>query len=336
MKTLLTGGLGYIGSHVAINLINAGYEIVIVDNLSNSNIKTLKLIEKIVGKSISFHLIDVRNYQELNKLFKAQNFESVVHLSGLKAVGESVIDPLRYYENNVSGSINLFKCMKKNNVKKLVFSSSATVYGNPQYLPIDENHPINPINPYGKTKAKIEGILEDLHTSDNDFAFISLRYFNPIGSHKSGLIGDSPEGIPNNLMPYILKVFNKELDILNVFGDDYKTPDGTGIRDYIHITDLANGHLNALNALSKNNKISQFINLGTGKGFSVFDVIKSFEDISKFKIPYKVCSRRPGDAESCYADPSKAKEILNWEADLTLNDMTKSALKFIQKNKLNI
>ena len=336
MKTLVTGGLGYIGSHVAINLINAGYEIVIVDNLSNSNIKTLKLIEKIVGKSISFHLIDVRNYQELDKLFKVENFESVVHLSGLKAVGESVIDPLRYYDHNVSGSINLFKCMKKNNVKKLVFSSSATVYGSPQYLPIDENHPINPINPYGKTKAKIEGILYDLHTADNDFAFISLRYFNPIGSHKSGLIGDSPEGIPNNLMPYILKVFNKELDVLNVFGDDYKTPDGTGIRDYIHITDLAKGHLNALNALSKNNKISQFINLGTGKGFSVFDVIKSFEDISKFKIPYKVCSRRPGDAESCYADPSKAKEILNWEADLTLNDMTKSALKFIQKNKLNI
>ena len=336
MKTLVTGGLGYIGSHVAINLINAGYEIVIVDNLSNSNIKTLKLIEKIVGKSVSFHLIDVRNYQELNKLFKAENFESVVHLSGLKAVGESVIDPLRYYDHNVSGSINLFKCMKEHNVKKLVFSSSATVYGNPQYLPIDENHPINPINPYGRTKAKIEGILEDLHNSDNDFAFISLRYFNPIGSHKSGLIGDSPEGIPNNLMPYILKVFNKELDILNVFGDDYKTPDGTGIRDYIHITDLAHGHLNALNALSKNNKISQFINLGTGKGFSVFDVIKSFENISKFKIPYKVCSRRSGDVESCYADPSKAKEILNWEAGLTLNDMTESALKFIQKNKLNI
>ena len=180
MKTLVTGGLGYIGSHVAINLINAGYEIVIVDNLSNSNIKTLKLIEKIVGKSVSFHLIDVRNYQELNKLFKAENFESVVHLSGLKAVGESVIDPLRYYDHNVSGSINLFKCMKEHNVKKLVFSSSATVYGNPQYLPIDENHPINPINPYGRTKAKIEGILEDLHNSDNDFAFISLRYFNQL------------------------------------------------------------------------------------------------------------------------------------------------------------
>ena len=329
MNILLTGGLGYIGSHIAIALLEAKHDVYIIDNLSNSSIKILEHIKDIANQDISFKELDLRDSDELSNVFQKNNFDAVIHLSGLKAVGDSTEQPLEYYDSNVSGSINLFKCMKKYNVKKLVFSSSATVYGNPEYLPIDEKHTIKPINPYGRTKVHIENILKDLQYSDNDFSIVCLRYFNPIGSHSSGLIGDNPSGIPNNLMPYILKVFNGELETLKIFGDDYNTKDGTGVRDYVHINDLSSGHLKALEYLSSNKNIIDFFNLGTGMGNSVFEVIRSFEKASSSRIPYQVHPRRSGDAESCFADSSKAKNVLNWKAKYNLDDMTASSLKFI-------
>tara|TARA_Y100001970_G_scaffold96607_3_gene121659 strand:- start:13019 stop:14020 length:1002 start_codon:yes stop_codon:yes gene_type:complete len=328
MNILLTGGLGYIGSHVAVTLLNAGYEVFIVDNLINSDIETLEKIEKITNRKVYFNEIDIRNTEGLNKIFDSNNLDAVIHLSGLKAVGESVLLPLEYYSSNVSGSINLFKVMQAHNVKKIVFSSSATVYGNPQYLPIDEDHPIDAINPYGSTKIMIENILSDLSDSDNDWSFISLRYFNPIGSHESGIIGDNPVGIPNNLMPYILKVHNGEIDHLRVFGNDYNTPDGTGIRDYIHIEDLAKGHLDALESIVNNDRLTDFINLGTGKGSSVMEVVEAFETVSNKKIPYKIFPKRDGDAESCYADVRKAKKVLQWESKHDLISMCNSVYKY--------
>ena len=328
MNILLTGGLGYIGSHVAVTLLNAGYEVFIVDNLINSDIETLEKIEKITNRKVYFNEIDIRNTEGLNKIFDSNNLDAVIHLSGLKAVGESVLLPLEYYSSNVSGSINLFKVMQAHNVKKIVFSSSATVYGNPQYLPIDEDHPIDAINPYGSTKIMIENILSDLSDSDKDWSFISLRYFNPIGSHESGIIGDNPVGIPNNLMPYILKVHNGEIDYLRVFGNDYNTPDGTGIRDYIHIEDLAKGHLDALESIVNNDRLTDFINLGTGKGSSVMEVVEAFETVSNKKIPYKIFPKRDGDAESCYADVSKAKKVLQWESKHDLISMCNSVYKY--------
>tara|TARA_B100000676_G_scaffold312801_1_gene389018 strand:- start:2201 stop:3202 length:1002 start_codon:yes stop_codon:yes gene_type:complete len=328
MNILLTGGLGYIGSHVAVTLINAGYEVFIVDNLINSDIETLEKIEKITNRKVYFNEIDIRNTEGLNKIFDSNNLDAVIHLSGLKAVGESVLLPLEYYSSNVSGSINLFKVMQAHNVKKIVFSSSATVYGNPQYLPIDEDHPIDAINPYGSTKIMIENILSDLSDSDKDWSFISLRYFNPIGSHESGIIGDNPVGIPNNLMPYILKVHNGEIDYLRVFGNDYNTPDGTGIRDYIHIEDLAKGHLDALESIVNNDRLTDFINLGTGKGSSVMEVVEAFETVSNKKIPYKIFPKRDGDAESCYADVRKAKKVLQWESKHDLISMCNSVYKY--------
>ena len=328
MNILLTGGLGYIGSHVAVTLINAGYEVFIVDNLINSDIETLEKIEKITNRKVYFNEIDIRNTEGLNKIFDSNNLDAVIHLSGLKAVGESVLLPLEYYSSNVSGSINLFKVMQAHNVKKIVFSSSATVYGNPQYLPIDEDHPIDAINPYGSTKIMIENILSDLSDSDKDWSFISLRYFNPIGSHESGIIGDNPVGIPNNLMPYILKVHNGEIDYLRVFGNDYNTPDGTGIRDYIHIEDLAKGHLDALESIVNNDRLTDYINLGTGKGSSVMEVVEAFETVSNKKIPYKIFPKRDGDAESCYADVRKAKKVLQWESKHDLISMCNSVYKY--------
>ena len=328
MNILLTGGLGYIGSHVAVTLLNAGYEVFIVDNLINSDIETLEKIEKITNRKVYFNEIDIRNTEGLNNIFDSNNLDAVIHLSGLKAVGESVLLPLEYYSSNVSGSINLFKVMQAHNVKKIVFSSSATVYGNPQYLPIDEDHPIDAINPYGSTKIMIENILSDLSDSDNDWSFISLRYFNPIGSHESGIIGDNPVGIPNNLMPYILKVHNGEIDHLRVFGNDYNTPDGTGIRDYIHIEDLAKGHLDALESIVNNDRLTDFINLGTGKGSSVMEVVEAFETVSNKKIPYKIFPKRDGDAESCYADVRKAKKVLQWESKHDLISMCNSVYKY--------
>ena len=335
MNILLTGGLGYIGSHIAIALLESKHEIFIIDNLSNSSIETLEIIKDLASEDIPFKELDLRNYEELKNIFHENNFDAVIHLSGLKAVGDSTEQPLDYYDANVSSSINLFKCMKEYDVKKLVFSSSATVYGSPKYLPIDEIHPIDPINPYGRTKAHIEDILRDFQYSDNNLSIVCLRYFNPIGSHDSGLIGDNPSGVPNNLLPYILKVFNGELKTLKIFGDDYNTKDGTGIRDYIHINDLSSGHIKALEYLNSNKNVMDFFNLGTGTGISVFEVIKSFEKVSKSKITYQMHPRRPGDAESCYADPSKAKFFLNWEASFSLDDMTKSALKFILNNSNN-
>ena len=328
MNILLTGGLGYIGSHVAVTLLNAGYEVFIVDNLINSDIETLEKIEKITNRKVYFNEIDIRNTEGLNKIFDSNNLDAVIHLSGLKAVGESVLLPLEYYSSNVSGSINLFKVMQAHNVKKIVFSSSATVYGNPQYLPIDEDHPIDAINPYGSTKIMIENILSDLSDSDKDWSFISLRYFNPIGSHESGIIGDNPVGIPNNLMPYILKVHNGEIDHLRVFGNDYNAPDGTGIRDYIHIEDLAKGHLDALESIVNNDRLTDFINLGTGKGSSVMEVVEAFETVSNKKIPYKIFPKRDGDAESCYADVRKAKKVLQWESKHDLISMCNSVYKY--------
>lgn len=328
MNILLTGGLGYIGSHVAVTLLNAGYEVFIVDNLINSDIKTLEKIEKITNKKVSFNEIDIRNTEGLNKIFDNNNLDAVIHLSGLKAVSESVILPLEYYSSNVSGSVSLFKVMQAHNVKKIVFSSSATVYGNPQYLPIDEDHPIEAINPYGSTKIMIENILRDMSDSDNDWSFISLRYFNPIGSHESGTIGDNPVGIPNNLMPYILKVHIGEIDHLRVFGNDYNTSDGTGIRDYIHIEDLAKGHLVALESIVNEDIFTNFINLGTGKGSSVMEVVEAFEKVSNKKIPYKIYPKRDGDAESCYADVKKAKKVLQWESKHDLISMCNSVYKY--------
>jgi len=333
MNILLTGGLGYIGSHVAVTLLNAGYDVVIVDNLVNSEIKTLNKIENITNKKVCFNEIDIRDDEKLNKVFESNNLDAVIHLSGLKAVGESVLLPLDYYSSNVSGSISLFKIMKKHNVKKIVFSSSATVYGNPQYLPIDEDHPITAINPYGSTKIMIEDILLDLSNSDNDWSFISLRYFNPIGSHESAIIGDNPVGLPNNLMPYILKVHNGEIDHLRIFGNDYNTSDGTGIRDYIHIEDLAKGHLDALEYIVNQEKVIDFINLGTGKGSSVMEVLNAFETVSNKKIPFKIYPKREGDAESCYADVKKAKKILNWKSKHDLISMCKSVYEYSKNIK---
>ena len=333
MNILLTGGLGYIGSHVAVTLLNSGYDVFIVDNLVNSDIETLNKIEKITNKKVFFNEIDIRNTEELNKIFEDNNFDAVIHLSGLKAVGESVLLPLDYYSANVSGSLSLFKIMQKHNVKKIVFSSSATVYGNPQYLPIDEDHPIAAINPYGSTKIIIENMLLDLSNSDNDWSFISLRYFNPIGSHESAIIGDNPEGIPNNLMPYILKVHNSEIDHLRIFGSDYNTHDGTGIRDYIHIEDLAKGHLDALECLVNQDRFTDFINLGTGKGSSVMEVVNAFETVSNKKIPYEIYPKREGDAESCYADVKKAEKILNWKSKYDLVSMCNSVYKYSKNIK---
>jgi len=333
MNILLTGGLGYIGSHVAVTLLNSGYDVFIVDNLVNSDIETLNKIEKITNKKVFFNEIDIRNTEELNKIFEDNNFDAVIHLSGLKAVGESVLLPLDYYSANVSGSLSLFKIMQKHNVKKIVFSSSATVYGNPQYLPIDEDHPIAAINPYGSTKIIIENMLLDLSNSDNDWSFISLRYFNPIGSHESAIIGDNPEGIPNNLMPYILKVHNSEIDHLKIFGSDYNTHDGTGIRDYIHIEDLAKGHLDALECLVNQDRFTDFINLGTGIGSSVMEVVNAFETVSNKKIPYEIYPKREGDAESCYADVKKAEKILNWKSKYDLVSMCNSVYKYSKNTK---
>ena len=333
MNILLTGGLGYIGSHVAVTLLNAGYDVFIVDNLINSDIKTLNKIENITNKKVFFNEIDVRDAEKLNKVFENNNLDAVIHLSGLKAVGESVLSPLEYYSSNVTGSISLFKIMQKHNVKKIVFSSSATVYGNPQYLPIDEDHPITAINPYGSTKIMIEDILLDLSKSDKDWSFISLRYFNPIGSHESAIIGDNPTGIPNNLMPYILKVHNGEIDHLRIFGNDYNTLDGTGIRDYIHIEDLAKGHLDALEYIVNQDGLIDFINLGTGRGSSVMEVLNAFEAVSNKKIPYKIYPKREGDAESCYADVKKAQKILNWKCKHDLASMCNSVYEYSKNIK---
>ena len=328
MKILVTGGAGYIGSHTCVELLNVGYEIVVYDNFSNSYIESINRVEKITSKKVSFIEGDIRDEISLEKAIIG--CDAVIHFAGLKAVGESVEKPLEYYDNNVYGTLCLLRVMKKNNIKKLVFSSSATVYGNPDFLPLTENHPLRTTNPYGHTKLVIEDILRALYESDNSWSIAILRYFNPVGAHESGLIGEDPQGIPNNLMPYIAQVAIGRRESVNVFGEDYDTHDGTGVRDYIHVTDLAIGHLKALNILDKPHCTA--INLGTGKGYSVLDVINAFSKASGKNINYIKGPRRAGDIASCYAEPTKAKDLLDWEAKFDLEKMCEDMWRFQQQN----
>ena len=332
MTILVTGGTGYIGSNTVVKLIENGYDVIIVDNFSNSKPIVLEKLKKITGKDIKFYEIDICNKRKFKTVFKENKIDAVIHFAGYKAVGESVAQPLKYYRNNIDSTLTLLELMKEYKVKKLVFSSSATVYGDPEELPIRENAKLSVTNPYGATKLYIEGILKDLYISDNEFRIAILRYFNPVGSDESGLLGEDPNGIPNNLMPYIVKVANKELPCLNIFGNDYDTPDGTGVRDYIHVVDLALGHVRALDFLDKNAKIVYY-NLGTGKGYSVLEMVEAFQKVNNVKVPYKFAPRRDGDIATCYADTSKALKELNWQAKYELDDMVKSAYNYVLKNK---
>ncbi len=309
MKILVTGGAGYIGSHTCIELLQAGHEVVVVDNLVNSKEESLKRVQELTGETLAFHKVDLLNKRELDDVFHKSSIDAVIHFAGLKAVGESVSIPLHYYHNNVTGTLILCDVMQKYKVKNLVFSSSATVYGEPDKVPINEDFPLSATNPYGRSKLMIEEILRDLYSAEPSWNIAILRYFNPVGAHSSGRIGEDPNGVPNNLMPFISRVAVGRLSELPVFGNDYPTQDGTGIRDYIHVMDLANGHLKALEKLSSNPGTVTY-NLGTGRGYSVLEVVSSFEQTSEKKIPYKIMGRRPGDAAICYADPSKAIPIL--------------------------
>ena len=322
MSILVTGGAGYIGSHTVIELLNTGREVVIVDDFSNSKPEVLDSIKKITGKDFKFYEINYLDKEKLDKVFKENNIEAVLNFAGFKAVGESVQKPIEYYTNNISGALTLLEVMKENNVKKFVFSSSATVYGSPEVIPITEECKTGgTTNPYGTSKLFIEQILKDIYVSDNTWDIVILRYFNPIGAHESGLIGEEPQGIPNNLMPYIVRVANGTLKELSVFGDDYDTPDGTGVRDYIHVVDLAKGHINALEKLEKEGKGLFIYNLGTGKGYSVLDMVKTFEEATGMKVPYKIAPRRAGDIATCYSNPTKAKKELGWTAEKDLKEM---------------
>lgn len=321
---LITGGAGYIATHTLISLNEDGHDFIVYDNLSNSSKMAIERVEKIINKSIIFEEGDIRDKVTLNNIFQKYVIDSVIHFAGLKAVGESVENPLKYYDNNVSGTITLLEVMKDNGCKKLVFSSSATVYGDPETTPIKEDFPVGSItNPYGRTKYFIEEILKDLYVSDNSWKIVILRYFNPVGAHESGLIGEDPSGIPNNLMPFISQTAVGKRDVLNVFGGDYDTVDGTGVRDYIHVTDLADGHTKAINYFDelKIDEEPLIVNLGTGKGYSVLEMIQAYELASSKKVPYKIVQRRAGDIAECYADASLAKEILQWRATKTLKDM---------------
>lgn len=334
MKTILiTGGSGYIGSHTVVELLETGYNIIVVDNFYNSKPEVINNIKKITNEEFKFYELDVCDKAKLTKVFAENKIDAVIHFAGYKAVGESVANPLMYYRNNIDSTLTLLEVMKEHDCKKIVFSSSATVYGTPEKLPLDEDCNLSTTNPYGSTKLYIEGILKDLYTSDNSWGISILRYFNPVGAHKSGLIGEEPNGIPNNLVPYIVKVSNKELPYLNIFGNDYDTPDGTGVRDYIHVVDLAKGHVKSLDSLFNKNKGIYYYNLGTGKGYSVLELVKTFEKVNKVKIPYKIVDRRPGDIASCYSNPKRAKEELNWEAELGLEDMLKSAYEYAKNSK---
>ena len=330
---LLTGGLGYIGSHTAIELLENGYELIIIDNLSNSKIEVKDRIEKITNKKIKCYIFDVRDEKKLDKIFKKHKIESVIHFAGYKSVNESTKIPNNYYDNNINSTLTLLKVMKKYCVKNLVFSSSATVYGRAKSMPIHEDFPLSASNPYGRTKLFIEEILKDNFQADKSLNIAILRYFNPVGAHSSGLIGEDPNGIPNNLMPYITKVATKKLKILNIFGNDYPTKDGTCIRDFIHVCDLANGHLKALKKLETNCGLVIY-NLGTGKGYSVFEMVNTFNKACKVKINYQFAPRREGDIDCCYASAKKAEKELNFKATRTLEDMCLSSYLF-EKNNLN-
>jgi UDP-glucose 4-epimerase len=324
---LITGGTGYIGSHTVVELMQAGFEVLIVDNFCNSKTSVLDRIERIVGRRPGFVEADVRDREAMRTVFSAYRVEAVIHFAGLKAVGESVAQPLRYYDNNINGSLVLFETLAEAGVKTLVFSSSATVYGDPHSVPINEDFPLSATNPYGRSKLIIEEILRDIACADASWRVALLRYFNPVGAHESGLIGEDPNGIPNNLMPYISKVAVGLLPELSVFGNDYPTPDGTGVRDYIHVVDLARGHLAALKALSASAG-ALTVNLGTGQGYSVLDVIRAFEAASGRTVPYKIVGRRPGDIAECYADPSRATKMLGWKAQYGIEEMCRDSWRW--------
>ncbi len=331
MRVLVTGGTGYIGSHTIVELIGHGYDVVAVDDFSNSKPIVLDKIKEITGKKIKFYELDVCDKEKLRVVFMENEIDAVIHFAGFKAVGESVAKPLKYYRNNLDSTITLLEVMNEFGVKKIVFSSSATVYGDPEELPIKETAKLGVTNPYGATKLFIENILKDVYISDNDYSIAILRYFNPIGAHESGLLGEDPSDIPNNLMPYIVKVATGELPHLNIFGNDYDTKDGTGVRDYIHVVDLALGHISALEYIDKNKGIDYY-NLGTGHGYSVMEIVSAFSEVNHVDVPYEIAPRRDGDIAECYADTTYAKEKLHWEATHDLTDMVESAYNFVVKN----
>ncbi|MCP4719930.1 MAG: UDP-glucose 4-epimerase GalE [Desulfobacteraceae bacterium] len=333
MKILVTGGAGYIGSHTCIELLKKNYDVVVLDNFSNSCEESLNRVQKITGKRLFFYRLDLLESTSLHQVFEDHKIDAVIHFAGLKAVGESTTIPLKYYQNNLTGTLNLLSVMEKFNVKSLVFSSSATVYGDPATLPIKEEFPLSVTNPYGRTKLMIEEILKDLYQSDKEWNLALLRYFNPVGAHESGEIGEDPQGLPNNLMPYISQVAVGLLPRLSVFGGDYDTPDGTGVRDYIHVTDLALGHVRTLPKLADNPGVVIY-NLGTGNGFSVLEMIKGVEKASGKQISYEITDRRPGDIAACFADASKAKKELGWEATKSLEDMCNDAWNWQKKNPM--
>ena len=332
MKVLVTGGTGYIGSHTIVELINNGYDVVAVDNFSNSKPIVLDRLKEITGKEIKFYELDVCDKDKLSIVFAKEKIDAVIHFAGYKAVGESVSKPLMYYRNNIDSTLSLLEVMSEYGVKKIVFSSSATVYGDPEELPIKESAKLGSTNPYASTKLYIEGMLKDLYVSDNEWSIAILRYFNPVGAHESGLIGEDPNGIPNNLMPYIVKVANGELPCLNIFGNDYDTVDGTGVRDYIHITDLASGHIKAIDYVLNNSGIDYY-NLGTGSGYSVMEMVNTFMEVNKVTIPYKIVSRRDGDIAVCYADTKYAYEKLGFKAQYGLEQIVESAYNYVKKQK---
>lgn len=331
MKVLVTGGTGFIGSHTCVELLEKGYEVVIFDNLYNSKRDVVDKIEKISGKKVVFYEADMLRKEELRPIFEEHKFDAVIHFAGLKAVGESVQKPLEYYQNNLTGTMNLCELMAEYGCKRIIFSSSATVYGSPKTVPITEDFPLSTTNPYGTTKLFLERILSDLCVPDPEWSVVLLRYFNPIGAHESGLIGEVPNGIPNNLMPYITQVAIGKLDHLNVFGNDYDTPDGTGVRDYIHVVDLALGHVKAVEKVESGDGLFIY-NLGTGKGYSVLDVVHAFEKASGKKIPYEIQARRPGDIATCYSDPSKAYKELGWKAERDIEEMCEDSWRWQSQN----
>ena len=332
MAILVTGGAGYIGSHTCIELINAGYDVVVADNLCNSSKESLKRVEKIVGKKVKFYEADIRDAKAMENIFANEDISAVIHFAGLKAVGESVAKPMEYYDNNINGTLVLCNAMRNAGVKNIIFSSSATVYGDPAFIPITEECPKGQCtNPYGWTKSMLEQILTDFHTADSEWNVVLLRYFNPVGAHKSGTIGEDPKGIPNNLMPYITQVAVGKREFLGVFGNDYDTPDGTGVRDYIHVVDLAVGHVKAIKKIEEKAGVCVY-NLGTGNGYSVLDMVKAFSKACGHDLPYKILDRRPGDVAMCYADPAKAKAELGWEAVRGLDEMCEDSWRWQSNN----
>lgn len=333
MNILVTGGCGYIGSHTCCELLNKGHNVIIIDNLSNSKKEVVNYIKEITGRDVTLYIGDVCDKDLLRKIFNENKIDSVIHFAGYKAVGESVKLPLKYYRNNLDSTLSLCEVMSEFDCKNLVFSSSATVYGIPKKLPIKEDFSLSTTNPYGTTKLMIERILKDLYTSDNTWHIALLRYFNPIGAHSSGLLGEDPNGIPNNLMPYIVKVATGELECLSIFGDDYDTKDGTGVRDYIHVVDLALGHIAAIHKIDKEPGVYTY-NLGTGVGYSVLDLVKTFSKVNNINVNYKIAPRRPGDIAECYADTTKASDELHWHATKTIEDMCRDSYNFAIKNKI--